>query len=65
MVDVSRSGHFGTIDQFKSELAAEIAAVLGFSAIKNKDKVGLILFSDHVEKFIAPKTSLPFQDHEL
>ena len=55
MVDVSRSGHFGTIDQFKSELAAEIAAVLGFSAIKNKDKVGLILFSDHVEKFIAPK----------
>ncbi len=55
MVDVSRSGHFGTIDQFKSELAAEIAAVLGFSAIKNQDKVGLILFSDHVEKYIAPK----------
>ena len=55
MVDVSRSGHFGTVDQFKSELAAEIAAILGFSAIKNKDKVGLILFSDHVEKYIAPK----------
>ena len=55
MVDVSRSGHFGTVDQFKSELAAEIAAVLGFSAIKNQDKVGLILFSDHVEKYIAPK----------
>ncbi len=55
LVDVSRSGHFGTIDQFKSELAAEIAAVLGFSAIKNQDKVGLILFSDHVEKYIAPK----------
>jgi len=55
MVDVSRSGHFGTVDQFKSELAAEIAAVLGFSAIKNQDKVGLILFSDHVENYIAPK----------
>jgi len=55
MVDVSRSGHFGTVNQFKSELAAEIAAVLGFSAIKNQDKVGLILFSDHVEKYIAPK----------
>ena len=38
LVDISRSGHFGTTDQFKSELAAEIAAVLGFSAIKNKDK---------------------------
>ena len=55
MVDVSRSGHFGTVDQFKSELAAEFAAVLGFSAIMNQDKVGLILFSDHVEKYIAPK----------
>lgn len=55
LVDVSRSGHFGTLNQFKSEIAAEIAAVLGFSAIKNKDKVGLILFSDHVEKFVAPK----------
>jgi uncharacterized protein (DUF58 family) len=55
LVDISRSGHFGTTEQFKSELAAEIAAVLGFSAIKNKDKVGLILFSDHVEKYIIPK----------
>ena len=55
LVDISRSGHFGTTYQFKSELAAEIAAVLGFSAIKNKDKVGLILFSDHVEKYIIPK----------
>ena len=55
LVDISRSGHFGTTNQFKSELAAEIAAVLGFSAIKNKDKVGLILFSDHVEKYIIPK----------
>lgn len=55
MVDVSRSGHFGTQLQFKSELAIEIAAVLGFSAIKNNDKVGLILFSDEVEQYIAPK----------
>ena len=55
LVDVSQSGNFGTINQFKSELAAEIAAVLGFSAIKNQDKVGLILFSDEVEKYISPK----------
>ena len=55
LVDVSQSGNFGTINQFKSELAAELAAVLGFSAIKNQDKVGLILFSDEVEKYISPK----------
>ena len=55
MVDVSRSGHFGSVDKFKTEIGAEIAAVLGFSAIKNNDKVGLILFSDEIEKFIIPK----------
>ena len=55
LVDISSSGGFGTIDQLKSEMAAEIAAVLGFSAIKNQDKVGLILFSSEVEKFIAPQ----------
>ena len=55
LVDVSQSGNFGTVNQFKSELAAEIAAVLGFSAIKNQDKVGLILFSDDIEKYIAHK----------
>jgi uncharacterized protein (DUF58 family) len=55
LVDVSRSGHFGTVEQLKTELGIEIAAVLGFSAIKNNDKVGVILFSDSVEKFIAPK----------
>ena len=55
LVDVSQSGNFGTINQFKSELAAELAAVLGFSAIKNQDKVGLILFSDEIEKYISPK----------
>jgi uncharacterized protein (DUF58 family) len=55
LVDVSRSGHFGTIDKFKTEIGAEIGAILGFSAIKNNDKVGVILFSDDVEKYIAPK----------
>jgi uncharacterized protein (DUF58 family) len=55
MVDVSGSGEFGTGAKLKSEVGAEIAAVLGFSAIKNQDKVGVILFSDHVEKYIPPK----------
>ena len=55
MVDVSHSGGFGTVSQLKSDLAAEIAAVLGFSAIKNQDKVGLILFSSEVEKYISPQ----------
>ncbi|MEC7901353.1 MAG: DUF58 domain-containing protein [Candidatus Neomarinimicrobiota bacterium] len=55
MVDVSYSGGFGTVNQLKSDLAAEIAAVLGFSAIKNQDKVGLILFSSEVEKYISPQ----------
>src|ERR1017187_8786517 len=52
MVDGSASLRFGTAQKWKSELAAEVAAVLGFSAIRNIDKVGLCLFSDHVEKFI-------------
>ncbi len=55
LIDVSRSGHFGSIDKFKTEIGVEIASVLGFSAIKNNDKVGVILFSDDVEKYIAPK----------
>ena len=55
VVDVSGSGHFGTSGKFKSELAAELCALLAFSAIRNNDKVGLILFTDHVEKFIPPK----------
>ncbi|MBH31299.1 MAG: DUF58 domain-containing protein [Candidatus Marinimicrobia bacterium] len=53
--DASRSGHFGTRSQFKSEIAAEIGAVLGFSAIKNNDKVGLLIFTDDVERFVPPK----------
>jgi uncharacterized protein (DUF58 family) len=55
VVDVSGSGLFGSRDQSKRELAAEIASVLAFSAIRNNDKVGLLLFSDTVEKFIPPR----------
>lgn len=55
MVDGSASMRFGTAEKWKSELAAEVAAVLGFSAIRNNDKVGLCLFSDRVEKFIRPQ----------
>jgi uncharacterized protein (DUF58 family) len=55
VVDVSGSGRFGSQAQSKRELAAEIASVLAFSAIRNNDKVGLILFSDEVEKFIPPR----------
>ena len=55
VVDVSGSGLFGSHAQSKRELAAEIASVLAFSAIRNNDKVGLILFSDEVEKYIPPR----------
>jgi uncharacterized protein (DUF58 family) len=55
LVDVSGSGVFGSRGQSKRELAAEIASVLAFSAIRNNDKVGLLLFSDEVEKFIPPR----------
>jgi uncharacterized protein (DUF58 family) len=55
VVDLSGSGLFGSIQQSKRELAAEIASVLAFSAMRNNDKVGLILFTDKVEKFIPPR----------
>lgn len=55
MVDVSPSQAFGTATRQKHELAAELAAVLAFLAIRNNDKVGLIAFSDHIEQFIPPK----------
>ncbi len=55
LVDISRSGLFGTQVRTKRDLIAEIAAVLSFSAILNNDKVGALLFSDRVEKFIPPK----------
>jgi uncharacterized protein (DUF58 family) len=54
-IDISQSGTFGTQSQSKMELAIEICAVLAFSAIKNSDKVGLVLFSDHIEKVVPPK----------
>ena len=55
LVDVSRSGDFGTVSGTKREMMTEIAAVLAYSVIANNDKVGLILFSDRVEKYIPPK----------
>ena len=55
VVDVSGSGLFGSIEASKRELAAEIASVLAFSATRNNDKVGLLLFTDTVEKFIPPR----------
>ena len=55
VVDVSGSGEFGTVQQLKKEVAAELCAVLAVSALQNNDKVGLIFFSDIVEKFIPPK----------
>jgi len=55
LVDVSESSFFGTVNQFKNEMLTEICAVLSFSAITNNDKVGVIFFSDIIEKFIPPK----------
>ena len=55
IVDVSGSGDFGTNKQFKRELITELCAVVSFSAIQNNDKIGMILFSDKIEKFIPPK----------
>ena len=55
MVDVSASGNFGSTTQSKRELSAELASVLAFSAIRNNDKVGLILFTDQVEQYIPPR----------
>lgn len=55
LIDISRSGFFGTVGGTKRDLIAEIAAVLSFSAILNNDKVGALFFSDKVEKFIPPK----------
>jgi uncharacterized protein (DUF58 family) len=55
LVDVSASGDFGTKQKLKSQVAVEICALLAFSAIKNNDKVGLVIFSDHVEQFVPPR----------
>lgn len=58
LVDISPSGNFGSAEQLKNEVATEICALLAFSAIKNNDKVGLIIFTDKVEKFIPPKKGI-------
>jgi uncharacterized protein (DUF58 family) len=55
LVDVSASGMFGTNKQFKQELITELCAVIAFSAAQNNDKIGVIFFSDKIEKFIPPK----------
>jgi len=55
LVDLSASGHFGSVTQSKRELAAEVASVLAFAAVRNNDKVGLILFTDEVEQYIPPR----------
>lgn len=55
LLDKSGSSYFGTVKQLKSSLAAEICSVLAFSAIQNNDKVGLIVFTDKVEKFVPPR----------
>lgn len=55
LVDMSLSGRFGSTDRLKIDLATEISAVLAFSAIKNNDKIGLLLFTDHVEMYIPAK----------
>ncbi len=55
LIDISPSSYFGTIKQSKNELITEMAAVLAFSAINNNDKVGVLLFTDKIEKFIPPK----------
>ena len=55
MIDVSASGFFGTGELLKSDVMIELASILSFSAINNNDKVGLLLFSDRIEKYIPPK----------
>ncbi len=55
LIDMSKSSFFGTVNQLKNEILTEICAVLAFSAINNNDKVGVMFFSDRIEKFIPPK----------
>lgn len=55
LVDMSASGHFGSRVKVKRDITAEVAALIAFSAIKNNDRVGLIIFTDRVEKFVPPK----------
>jgi len=59
LVDASSSGRFGTHERYKEDLAAELCALLAYSAIKNNDKVGLIIFTDKIEKYIPPQKGKP------
>ncbi len=56
LVDASASGHFGSVNKTKNEVAAEIASLIAFSAIRNHDKVGLLLFTDQTELYLPPKS---------
>lgn len=58
LIDLSASGAFGSIEKTKNEVAAELCALLSFSAIKNNDRVGLIVFTDQIEMYIPPKKGL-------
>jgi len=58
LLDLSGSSYFGTVNKLKRQIAAEICSVLAFSAIRNNDKVGLIIFTDRIEKFVPPKKGL-------
>lgn len=58
LLDASNSSNFGTTKRFKKELAAEVSAVLAFAAIQNNDRVGLIIFTDRIEKFVPPRKGL-------
>lgn len=58
LLDASSSSSFGTTKRFKKELAAEVSAVLAFAAIQNNDRVGLIIFTDRIEKFVPPRKGL-------
>ncbi len=63
LIDVSASGSYGSVNASKRELAAEVACLLAFCAIRNSDKVGLILFTDRVELYIAPqKRTAPYPE---
>ena len=55
LIDLSGSLIFGTVEKTKQQVAAELSAILAFSALKNNDKVGLILFTDKIEKFVPPR----------
>ena len=58
LLDISGSSYFGTVNKLKSRLAAELCSVLAMSAVKNNDKVGLIAFTDRIEKFVPPRKGL-------